>query len=211
MLALWAGLLAGLFHVASGPDHWAAVAPLAADRAAGGRSGRALPAALVGASWGLGHGLAVAVVAILGQTAREALGLEAWSARAESLVGFLLIGLAVWGWRRAHHLESRRVENSREDKAHTHAPAALGIGLLHGLAGVSHWIAASPTLVLGPGAAARYVSGYWFAAILTMSAFAALIGTAAPHLGPSGVPRILRGSALLALAVGGVWIARAFA
>ena len=208
MLALWAGLLAGLFHVASGPDHWAAVAPLAAGRAAGGSPGRAPRAALVGGSWGLGHGLAVAVVAILGQTAREALGLEAWSARAESLVGFLLIGLAVWGWRRAHQLENRGVGN---EKIHTHAPAALGIGLLHGLAGASHWIAASPTLVLAPGDAARYVAGYWCAAILAMSTFAAVIGSAAPHLGPRGVPRILRGSALLALAVGGVWIVRAFA
>jgi hypothetical protein len=203
LIALWAGLVAGLFHVASGPDHWAAVAPLAADRS---HSGRALAAARVGAAWGLGHGLAVALVAILGQTTREALGLEAWSARAESLVGFLLVGLAVWGWRRA-----RRLEVASEEKPHTHSPAAMGIGLLHGLAGASHWIAASPTLVLGPADAARYVTGYWFAAVLAMSAFAAMIGSVAPRLGPSGVPRILRGSALLALAVGGVWIARAFA
>ena len=59
------GLLAGAAHVLSGPDHLAGVAPLAADRPAA--TGAAWPAR-IGATWGLGHGLGVAILGVLGQT-----------------------------------------------------------------------------------------------------------------------------------------------
>src|SRR5688572_3654911 len=62
--ALLAGLAAGLIHVLSGPDHLAAVAPLAGGR---GRSWRA------GFLWGLGHSGGVLAVGLLALGLRGAL------------------------------------------------------------------------------------------------------------------------------------------
>ena len=57
MFAVLAGLAAGLVHVLSGPDHLAAVAPLAAD--ADRSQWRA------GLQWGLGHTAGVMVIGLL--------------------------------------------------------------------------------------------------------------------------------------------------
>ena len=77
MLTLVTGALAGLFHVLSGPDHLAAVAPLAVD---GRRKGW-----IAGWTWGLGHASGVVVVALLGVLLRELLPpieiLSTWSER----------------------------------------------------------------------------------------------------------------------------------
>ncbi len=57
MLTVLSAALAGAVHVLSGPDHMAAVAPLAvADRRRGW---------LAGWTWGLGHASGVVVVAVL--------------------------------------------------------------------------------------------------------------------------------------------------
>ena len=222
MLALLGGFSAGLVHVVSGPDHWAAVAPLAAD--ARGRA-RRIPAWRIGAAWGVGHGLAVAAVAALGQAARGRLGIERWSEYAEQFVGFLLLALALWTWRRANHLSAHEhphehaglgghthlhlhdgAEKAQPRHDHAHGPAAIAIGLLHGLAGAGHWVAASPTLLLSRGEAAGYVVGYWIAAVLAMALFAGLIGRLVEKMGPGALPRLLRGVAVLAGGVGLVWI-----
>jgi uncharacterized membrane protein YfcA len=226
MLSLLGGFSAGLVHVASGPDHWAAVAPLAVD--AGGRERRIAPWK-VGAAWGLGHGLAVAVVAALGQALAGRFRVEEWSAWAERSVGFLLIGLALWTWRRAstlalhehRHLhggaEHSHLHVHHEDRAHldeppagrhghAHGLAGVAIGLLHGVAGVGHWVAASPTLLLAPGQAARYVLGYWIAAVAAMALFSTLVGRIAGRRGPGVVRHMLRASAVLAAGVGLFWL-----
>ena len=56
MFAFFAGLAAGLLHVFSGPDHLAAVAPLAADE-------RSRPQWRAGLQWGLGHTVGVLLIA----------------------------------------------------------------------------------------------------------------------------------------------------
>ena len=57
MFALLAGFAAGLLHVFSGPDHLAAVAPLASNRARGQW--------LTGLQWGIGHTMGVLLIAML--------------------------------------------------------------------------------------------------------------------------------------------------
>jgi cytochrome c biogenesis protein CcdA len=233
VLALLGGFSAGLVHVVSGPDHWAAVAPLAVDAHAGRGGPRWIPAWRIGAAWGLGHGLAVAAVAALGQAARGRLGMERWSEYAEQFVGFLLVGLALWTWRRSsrlsahehvhvhaglgghahlhlHDTAGHEAPHPHPQHRHAHGPAAIAIGLLHGLAGAGHWVAASPTLLLERGEAVRYVAGYWIAAILAMAVFAGLIGRLVEKMGPRALPRLLRGVAILAAGVGLVWIGLAF-
>src|SRR5687768_14060393 len=93
MFAFFAGLAAGLLHVFSGPDHLAAVAPLAA---AADRSRWR-----TGLQWGVGHTVGVLLIASLLLLIREQLPLEAISAYSERLVGIALILVGGWGIRNA--------------------------------------------------------------------------------------------------------------
>src|SRR4249919_3013977 len=94
LLIALTGALAGLFHVLSGPDHLAAVAPLAVED---GRRGW-----LAGWTWGLGHASGVVVVALLAVLLRDLLPpigiISAWS---ERVVGVALIGIGCWALRRS--------------------------------------------------------------------------------------------------------------
>jgi hypothetical protein len=65
VISLLSGVVAGLIHVVSGPDHLAAVAPLAlSSRTRAWREGW---------RWGLGHTSGVLVVALAALALREAL------------------------------------------------------------------------------------------------------------------------------------------
>src|SRR5688572_30219100 len=97
MLILLTGTLAGFFHVLSGPDHLAAVAPIAvADRQR---------AWIAGWTWGVGHAAGVVVVAILAVLLRDVLPpVDAVSAWSERLVGVALIAIGLWALRRSARL-----------------------------------------------------------------------------------------------------------
>lgn len=220
MIATLAGLIAGSAHVLTGPDHLAAVAPLAV--------ARPRAAAAVGARWGLGHGLGVALLGAVGLGFRHAVDLDAWSALAEAMVGFLLIAIGLWAWRRAarvvvhthphpspdgaphDHLHAHvGLDAADHDDAphreHTHAP--LWIGALHGAAGAGHLFGVLPALALPPVDAALYLGAYLIAAIASMSAFAALLGLVARRSGPQLLGGLLRATSAVSIAVGGIWIA----
>ena len=93
MILVLAGLVAGFVHVLSGPDHLAAMAPYATERKA--RAWR------TGVRWGLGHSAGVLGVGLLALMLRDALPVEAISAWGERCVGLVLIGIGVWGLRKA--------------------------------------------------------------------------------------------------------------
>ena len=82
MFAFAAGLAAGLLHVFSGPDHLAAIAPLAADGDRGQWK--------AGLQWGIGHTSGVLLIALLLLLLREQLPLELISAYSERIVGCAL-------------------------------------------------------------------------------------------------------------------------
>ncbi len=155
MIAL-AGLGAGALHVVSGPDHLAALGPVAAS--APERAVR------LGALWGVGHGVGVLAVAGVGRLGLEAFELSTLSGWAELAVGFVLVLLGL-----------------RAMKAHAHEPpqrpagSALGVGLLHGAAGAHHLFAVLPGLLLEPTEAAIYLGGYLVAAVLAMAAAGAIV------------------------------------
>ncbi len=65
ILTLISGAIAGAYHVLSGPDHIAAVAPLALS--ARSRSWR------TGCTWGIGHASGVLVVAVTAVLLRDVL------------------------------------------------------------------------------------------------------------------------------------------
>lgn len=225
MLPALSGFFAGVAHVASGPDHLAAVAPLAIGKR------RSFSAALVGASWGLGHGLGVALVGTAGQLLKGVLGLGAVTTWAEILVGVFLIGLGAWTIRKSYrvtihehthrhdgdqhsHLHVHDVEGAREHAQaahpgapHRHRHAALGIGVVHGLAGSGHLYAVLPSLAMAHQQAAMYLIGYLLAAIVAMAAFGALVGWLSRAAGPRHVATAMRVAGWVCLVVGIAWIA----
>src|SRR5436309_14014035 len=93
LLIIAAGIGAGLVHVFSGPDHLAAIAPLAMKRQRG--------AWLTGFRWGMGHASGVAVVGILSLILRGVLPIDLISSWGDRLVGVVLIGIGLWTLRKA--------------------------------------------------------------------------------------------------------------
>jgi len=185
-----AGFIAGLIHVLSGPDHLAAVAPLA-----GGR-GRAWQAGFL---WGLGHSGGVLAVGLLALALRGALPLDALSSWSERIVGVTLVGIGLWGFTRVLRGPIH---------THVHVRTAAAVGVLHGVAGSSHFLGVLPALAL-PSAAASfgYLTGFAVGTVAAMSGFAHGLGLVA---GSDDAPRhrrlILSASSALAIVVGVFWI-----
>jgi hypothetical protein len=223
------GALAGLFHVLSGPDHLAAVAPLAASD---GRRGW-----IAGWTWGLGHASGVVLVAILAILLRDALPpIEVISAWSERLVGAALIAVGLWALRRsarvtsvphAHNpnaAETVAADAARATGVHVHlhvqrgpawfrrlghAHASFYLGVLHGIAGSSHFFGVLPALALPTRAAAlTYIAAFGVGTVAAMTIFAAVIGSigSRAHQTAMGRRAMMMAAATLAIVVGGVWM-----
>ncbi len=215
MLIVVTGAVAGLFHVLSGPDHLAAVAPLAVD---GRRRGW-----IAGWTWGLGHASGVVVVALLGVLMREILPpidvLSAWS---ERLVGAALIGIGFWALSRGLRVAPARHQHGEWSHDHLHVQAGpawiqrLGhphasfcMGVLHGMAGSSHFFGVLPALALPTTSdAVLYIASFGVGTITAMTIFAAAVGSIAVRgvHGPGAYRAMMSTAALLAIVAGGVWL-----
>lgn len=220
MIEAFAGFTAGAAHVLAGPDHLAAVAPLASAR-------RGLRAAGAGARWGVGHALGVAVVGLVAVVLRGVLPagwLEAASGWSERLVGVVLVGIGLWGLRRAFgtrvHAHAHEHDGARHVHVHVHEPAiehtgpaahvhthaAFAVGVLHGLAGSAHVFGVLPALALPVLPGLLWLAGFGLGTIAGMGGFAAGLGVIAGR-GAGRWHRAVAGScAGLALAVGGFWL-----
>jgi len=226
-MPLVAGLIAGAAHFVTGPDHMAAVAPLAVERRR---------AWVAGCVWGLGHSGSVWVLAALALLLREALPIDAISSVAERLVGVVLIAIGLWGLRRVlrlrvhthththagpdgavrththTHVHAARPgephEHRREPHAHTHG--LLGVGALHGLAGTSHVLGVLPALGMPTRAGAvAYTIAFGVGSIVGMGLFTGAIGAlvrAASAAGRNITRGMLSVSSLAAIGVGAWWL-----
>ena len=215
MFIVLTGALAGLFHVLSGPDHLAAVAPLAVED---GRRGW-----LSGWTWGLGHASGVVVVALLAIVLRDLLPpigvISAWS---ERVVGVALIGMGLWALRRSTRIAPGAHRHG--DVAHNHlhvqagpawvrrlghAHASFCLGILHGVAGSSHFLGVLPALALPTRVAAvTYIGAFGVGTVVAMTAFAAVIGSAGGHVrhGAALYRGMMRAAAMVAIAIGAFWL-----
>src|SRR5262245_7058787 len=196
--ALTGGLVAGMIHVWSGPDHLAALAPLAVRRPR--------RAWVPGTRWGLGHSAGVAVIGLLSLWLRDLIPVDLLSAWGERLVGVMLFGIGLWALRRAlkhnvhahehehdgtrhvHFHVHHRHEEHEGERAHLHAHAAFGIGTLHGLAGSSHFLCVLPALAFPTRAGAvAYLVAFGLGTVIAMAAFSWGMGWAATHFAKRGL------------------------
>jgi len=221
-------LVAGLLHVLAGPDHLAAVAPLAV------RGHRR--AWFAGVRWGIGHSAGVVLIGVLAIMFRSAIPVAGVSSLSERLVGVLLIAMGFWTVRQALRVEVHEHEHShdgsRHGHVHFHGPghshpmtdgpaavdphghghghAALGIGILHGLAGSSHFLGVLPSLGFTRLAdSIAYLAAFGVGTVLAMAGFSALLGRLAERWAGRarrGYRGLLWACSAVAFGVGGWWL-----
>ena len=214
MLTLITGAVAGFVHVLSGPDHLAAVTPMAV---AGRERGW-----LSGWTWGFGHASGVVLVAVLTVLLRDLLPpVEAVSAWSERLVGAALIAIGVWAFRRSTRLRPAVHVHGAVTHRHIHvqagpawlrrlghAHASFCLGVLHGVAGSSHFVGVLPALALPTQAAAMtYIAAFGAGTVVAMTAFAAAagrVGSASQH--PATHRAVMTSAAVVAMLVGSWWL-----
>ena len=222
MMALLPGLMAGLAHVFSGPDHLAALTPWSIEQ-----RGRAW---LMGVRWGLGHAGGVLAVGLLSLWLREMLPLDWLSALAERLVGLVLAGIGIWGFRKAfakhlhthehthegwththiHAHSAATAHHSNQTAAHSHTHAALGVGALHGVAGSSHLLGVLPALAFPTGTeAVCYLIAFGIGTILSMAGFTFVVGVLARKFAfvrARAYRTLMFGCSAAAMGVGAYWL-----
>lgn len=216
MLTIVTGALAGVVHVLSGPDHLAAVTPMAVDARQRGW--------VAGWTWGFGHASGVVFVAVLAVALRDVLPpIDAISAWSERIVGAALIAVGLWALRRSTRMGSPAHTHGAVSHRHLHvqdgprwlrrlghAHASFCLGVLHGIAGSSHFFGVLPALALPtPTASLIYIAAFGAGTVAAMTAFAAAVGTAAIRLPNGALPQraMMVAAAALAIAIGSVWIA----
>lgn len=192
------GFVAAALHVLSGPDHLAAIAPLALNTR--------FHTWLIGMAWGTGHLLGMLLIGTLFFYFKELIPVEFISEYSEKIVGIMLILIGLWALYRLVRLKSNSEHSHfhthddehgnvflhkhdhahRITRMHTHTHptivrqtiwAALGIGILHGLAGVSHILGMMPTLAFESSFSSfLYLSGFASGTILAMIGFSIILG-----------------------------------
>jgi hypothetical protein len=231
MIAILTGLLMGMLHVWSGPDHLVAIAPLAVRRPR--RSW------VPGLRWGIGHSTGVAIIGLLLLWLRGFISTEAVSSYSnqisswgERIVGIMLIAIGAWALRKAFRIHAHEHHHDHGDHhihLHSHSPhvpheqasahqhhthAALGIGILHGLAGSSHFFGVLPMLAF-PTAGQRvgYLAGFAVGTIFAMATFSSVMGALASRFAASSAKwyrGLLCACASAAMLVGCFWVWRNF-
>lgn len=219
MISALAGFAAGAIHVLTGPDHLAAISPLALDQK---KSSWA-----VGFRWGLGHTTGVGLVGLLAMIGRELIPVELISTYSERIVGLVLISIGVWGIQKAltkkihshHHthdgqehvhMHVHTADLHESENSHRHTHAALAVGIIHGLAGSSHFLGILPALALPTRTdAAVYLLAFGAGTIVAMMAFASVMGAMAVSFAHKGIhlyKRLLVGFSAASIVIGGVWL-----
>ena len=192
------GLILGIIHVLTGPDHFIAIIPSSFSRPE-----IALRNSL---SWAIGHSSGLMVFAIIAliikDNANSALGI--FSSYAELLVGITLIFFGLFAIKdslglRLHSHKHKHKDGVSHKHFHIHAykntnkhsHSLSGLGLLHGLGGWRHYVGIIPATTtdsLYKGIV--YLISYLIGTILVMNFFMFILSISTLRVGTKLVKRL---------------------
>jgi sulfite exporter TauE/SafE len=220
MISALLGFAAGSIHVLTGPDHLAAVSPLAIQN----RN----KASMVGFKWGIGHTGGVCLLGFIALAFREIIPLNFISGYSDRIVGIILIGIGLWGIRKAYfkkihthyhehngskhiHFHSHGSEYHHENpEAHFHTHTAFAVGIMHGFAGTSHIFGILPALAFSSRPeAVLYLVFFGIGTVVSMVLFATFIGYLSKKLEVKGtiiIQRMLATFSSAAVFIGFYWV-----
>jgi sulfite exporter TauE/SafE len=189
------GILASMLHVWTGPDHLAAVTPLVFDSKKNHWQ--------IGGAWGLGHLLGMLLIGVLYYMFKAYIPVDRISEYSEQIVGIILIGLGLWAFYRMkkvhehHHIHPHIHSDGFQDFVHVHEHnvdthlhthpieksknqnlvTATGVGIVHGFAGISHFLLMLPALAFhSQWQSAQYLIGFAIGTVSAMIIFSYIIG-----------------------------------
>ena len=217
--AIFAGLVFGIVHVISGPDHFIALAPSSFSEPK--------TAFRNSLSWGLGHssGLIIPIVIAFSINDNENPLLEKFSSYAELLVGFALILVGIFAVKlalglRLHSHKHEHKEGISHQHLHFHTKESLqrhshtfsGLGLLHGLAGWRHYVAILPTIndEFTTIQVSIYFISYLIGSIAIMNLFTCLLSSFSLRLGQKFVKRLVGFAGSMSIVLGFIWLQNNF-
>ena len=207
------GILAGLVHVFSGADHLIAMAPSAINTPK--------IAFRNSFSWGLGHASGVDLLTVLAIFIKDITPLNRFSNIAELLVGISLLFVGLFAIKNSFqlsiHSHSHKHENgfyhrhyhfhfNEHKNTNKHSHALTGLGLLHGIAGGSHFLAILPALALSLTNACAYLVSYLIGSLISMNLFTCLISFTTFNIGQKFIKRLIVFAGGLSFSMGLFWI-----
>ena len=209
------GIVAGFVHVISGADHLIAMAPASINNPQ-----KALKNSF---SWGLGHSSGVLLLAFLTVFIKDITPLNKFSNIAEFLVGISLLIVGVFtiknSFQLSMHSHSHKHGNgiahshyhfhrNEQKNKNKHSHALTGLGLLHGIAGGSHFLAVLPALALPLTSACLYLISYLIGSLISMNLFTGLISFTTFNASQKFIKRLIAAAGGLSLFMGLFWIQR---
>lgn len=226
---LFAGTLASILHVISGPDHLAAVTPLVIESQK--------KAWKIGLSWGLGHVTSMLLIGFLFFFLESKLPFDKISENSEQLVGYVLIGIGIWAiytmfrkqkkHKHPHfhlddkpyiHVHKHQHDSQNTSHNHQHEKAinqtilsSFSVGILHGLAGIAHFLLLLPILDFATKLdSIYYIVGFVIGTIIAMTSYAIILRKLATLAKGEHDDRFFNGirlaGGLFAIIIGVYWI-----
>lgn len=222
---IFAGIIASILHVISGPDHLAAITPFAIDARQ--------KVWKIGFLWGLGHLSGMLLIGLLFLVFKESIPFEQISEHSEQIVGVVLIALGFWVlysfyWRKETHLStdtqhgedllnineqanSELLDSYANEKNFNKHWSSFGIGVLHGFAGIAHFVLLLPVLGFeNQMDSVQYIIGFGLGTVLAMTIYTFLLGrvsTISRRQNSSSIFQTIRFSGgIFAITIGVYWL-----
>ena len=213
LIIIFTGLAAGAIHVVSGADHLIAIAPSALRH----------PKIAIknGFAWGLGHSTGVILLASIAIFLKDLAHIQKVSSLAELAVGISLLIVGILALRTAFglnihshkHIHFNGSEHKHihlhfhgKQKHNSHAHASTSLGVLHGLAGANHLLAALPALALSGLDTLYYMAAYIIGSITIMGLFTYIISIASMKSSRKLLPLIFGIAGSISIITGLFWI-----
>lgn len=195
------GIVASATHVMTGPDHLAAVTPLAIENKK--------KSWIIGISWGIGHTLGLLLIGALFYLFRELFPVKIISEYSDIAVGIILIIIGMWAF---YKLLNKNIHKHRETK---NVKAAVLVGILHGFAGIYHLLIVLPALALpSKTEAVAYLFGFAVGTLVVMGIYAWSLGSVSEKASLLNKQKFLFGFRVFggsaAIIVGIIWIVLSF-